>query len=183
MHFLHRILVYIPDICCVGKNNPSVTKQQIRSYANNQTECFDGHVFDWREVDTAGRWSDEYPDNVILAADDPDRFLAELGKAQTYKREALCQALKFLEENELLDLKKMATAILEDEQDSPMESHRLSMAAYSLGSIADHLKGTYTYNSYFFDTHRCTSLMHKQIFEEIQEHPQLWALVIFFCHY
>lgn len=33
MHYLHRILVYIPDICSVGKNYPGATKQQIRSYA------------------------------------------------------------------------------------------------------------------------------------------------------
>ena len=183
MHYLHKILVYIPDVGQVGSKFPKVSKQKILSFAKTQTENYEGEAFDWRETESAGRWSDEYPDNVILAADDPDRFLEELGKAKTYKREALCQALKFLEENELLDLKKMATAILEDEQDSPMESQRLSMAAYSLGSIADHLKGTYTYNSYFFDTHRCTSLMHKQIFEEIQEHPQLWALIIFDCHY
>ena len=41
MHYLHRILVYIPDICSVGKNHPGATKQQIRSYAKYQTECFE----------------------------------------------------------------------------------------------------------------------------------------------
>lgn len=183
MHFLHRILVYIPDICCVGKNNPSVTKQQIRSYAKYQTECFEGHAFDWRETMTAGRWGYEYPENVLLAADNPERFQKELQTAQSFQQEALNQALKYLEDNDYLDLKKLAAAVMEDAQDSPSTQHSLSMAAYYLGCFADLIKGTYFYNSFFYDTHRNTSRLNKQVFEEIQANPQLWALVIFDCHY
>ena len=183
MHFLHRILVYIPDICCVGKNYPSVTKQQIRSYANNQTECFDGHVFDWREVDTAGRWSYKYPENVLLAADNPVRFQEELQTAQSYQLEAMNQALKYLEDNDYLDLKKLAAAVMEDAQDSPSDQYSLSMATYYLSSFAELIQGSYSYNSFFYDTHRSTSRLNKQVFEEIQANPQLWALVIFDCHY
>lgn len=183
MHYLHRILVYIPDICSVGKNYPGATKQQIRSYAKYQTECFEGHAFDWRETMTAGRWGYEYPENVLLAADNPERFQKELQTAQSFQQEAMNQALKYLEDNDYLDLKKLAAAVMEDAQDSPNTQHSLSMAAYYLGCFADLIKGTYFYNSFFYDTHRNTSRLNKQVFEEIQANPQLWALVIFDCHY
>lgn len=143
MHYLHRILVYIPDICSVGKNYPGATKQQIRSYAKYQTECFDGHAFDWRETMTAGRWGYEYPENVLLAADNPERFQKELQTAQSFQQEAMNQALKYLEDNDYLDLKKLAAAVMEDAQDSPNTQHSLSMAAYYLGCFADLIKGTY----------------------------------------
>ena len=93
------------------------------------------------------------------------------------------QALKYLEDNDYLDLKKLAAAVMEDAQDSPSTQHSLSMAAYYLGCFADLIKGTYFYNSFFYDTHRNTSRLNKQVFEEIQANPQLWALVIFDCHY
>lgn len=141
MHYLHRILVYIPDICSVGKNYPGATKQQIRSYAKYQTECFDGHAFDWRETMTAGRWGYEYPENVLLAADNPERFQKELQTAQSFQQEAMNQALKYLEDNDYLDLKKLAAAVMEDAQDSPNTQHSLSMAAYYLGCFADLIKG------------------------------------------
>lgn len=143
MHYLHRILVYIPDICSVGKNYPGATKQQIRSYAKYQTECFDGHAFDWRETMTAGRWGYEYPENVLLAVDNPERFQQELQTAQSFQQKAMNQALKYLEDNDYLDLKKLAAAVMEDAQDSPSTQHSLSMAAYYLGCFADLIKGTY----------------------------------------
>ena len=90
---------------------------------------------------------------------------------------------KYLEDNDYLDLKKLAAAVMEDAQDSPSTQHSLSMAAYYLGCFADLIKGTYFYNSFFYDTHRNTSRLNKQVFEEIQANPQLWALVIFDCHY
>ena len=176
MHYLHRILVYIPDICSVGKNYPGATKQQIRSYAKYQTECFDGHAFDWRETMTAGRWGYEYPENVLLAADNPERFQKELQTAQSFQQEAMNQALKYLEDNDYLDLKKLAAAVMEDAQDSPSTQHSLSMAAYYLGCFADLIKGTYFYNSFFYDTHRNTSRLNKQVFERSRQIPSFGHL-------
>ena len=68
-----------------------------------------------------GDGSYKYPENVLLAADNPVRFQEELQTAQSYQLEAMNQALKYLEDNDYLDLKKLAAAVMEDAQDSPSD--------------------------------------------------------------
>ena len=113
---------------------------------------------------------------MLLAADDPVRFQEELQTAQSYQLEAMNQALKYLEDNDYLDLKKLAAAVMEDAQGSPSDQYSLSMATYYLSSFADLIQGSYSYNSFFYDTHRSTSRLNKQVFEEIQANPSFGHL-------
>ena len=79
MHYLHKILVYIPDAVTDRDNyERSELIDAIRTHAENTTEEFYQSVFDWRETDSAGSWSDEYPVNVLLAQDDVEQFIREL---------------------------------------------------------------------------------------------------------
>lgn len=89
MHYLHKILVYIPD---VSKEADSMIRDSlvsaIRSHAESETEGFYKEVFDWRETDTAGRWSDAYPENVLLGSDDPNSLYEAVAECyQTQKSE------------------------------------------------------------------------------------------------
>ena len=69
MHALHRILVKLED--------KDETIDEIRRFAENETEDY-CNAYDWRETDTAGRWESEYPCNVILGRDEPDKIIDEL---------------------------------------------------------------------------------------------------------
>lgn len=84
MHFLHKILVYIPDVIISDKKE---LISDIRDYAERETECFHGQVFDWRETATAGRWETIYPENVLLAADNVERFIKELKECRNIQQE------------------------------------------------------------------------------------------------
>lgn len=61
MHYLHRILVYLPDVISEEKMKEKELLETIRLYADAETECFYQRAFDWRETDSAGCWSDMYP--------------------------------------------------------------------------------------------------------------------------
>ena len=75
MHYLHKILVHISDVEVHEKNE---LIDAVRRYAENETEDAYGQAYDWRETDCAGRWSSEYPINVLFASDDVKRFVKEL---------------------------------------------------------------------------------------------------------
>lgn len=83
MHYLHKILVYIPDALADADNcDLDETISAVRAYADSETEPYYGQAFDWRETETAGRWRNVYPENVLLAADDVDYFVEELENAK-----------------------------------------------------------------------------------------------------
>lgn len=55
MHYLHKILVYIPDAVSAEAEMTKEEKMDaVRSYADEQTADYYGSVFDWRETDCAG---------------------------------------------------------------------------------------------------------------------------------
>ena len=80
MHVLNKVLVYKEE----GFDFSVPEKERIdeaRSIAENETEDYCGPVYDWRETENAGRWSDEYPKQVYFAQDDIDWFIAEINEA------------------------------------------------------------------------------------------------------
>ena len=60
--------------------------ETIRLYADAETECFYQRAFDWRETDSAGCWSDMYPQQVYLASSDVDWFMNELQQVMLSQR-------------------------------------------------------------------------------------------------
>lgn len=87
MHKLQRVLVRLSDVFLTPE---SKTREQleegVRSYAKAMTDDYEGVVFDWRETETAGRWADEYPCNVIFAKDDTENFISILGKCNAERQ-------------------------------------------------------------------------------------------------
>ena len=73
MHVLNKVLVYKEE--GFDFNVPEEERiSEARSIAENETEDYCGPVYDWRETENAGRWSDEYPKQVYFAQDDIDWF-------------------------------------------------------------------------------------------------------------
>lgn len=89
MHYIHKILV---------KTN-SKDKDEIRGQAVEETEQFWNTVYDWRETDTAGKWSDKYPDNVIIGSEDIEALIKaveESRQVRMLKKNGIIEILKAL---------------------------------------------------------------------------------------
>ena len=82
-------------------------------HAENTTEEFYQSVFDWRETDSAGSWSDEYPVNVLLAQDDVEQFIRELFGARNSQFDEIQYSLEQLENTVGTDLKRIAEHIMQ----------------------------------------------------------------------
>ena len=87
MHALHCILLKI---------SPGQPINEIRYIAEEETECYYGRCYDWRKTKTAGRWDTLYPENVILAKDDLDKFIKILEETQDNIKAEIGYYLKML---------------------------------------------------------------------------------------
>lgn len=91
MHALHAILVYVGDMLSCDSIN---LKGYARVQAIGATENYFNKAFDWRTIEDAGRWSDEFPgEGVVLGKEEPQRLI-ELVK--TYSQKPLEMALYYL---------------------------------------------------------------------------------------
>lgn len=187
MHYLHKILVYIPDVI-VEEETPEDEMpdrdqllEMIRRHAENETEGFYPTVFDWRETETAGRWEDEYPVNVLLARDDPDRFTAELKQAVDWRDAEIKHCLDQLKSTVGTDLEKIAEGLRMGKGREEKDGFNY-LTDFYLHSLSAHLHGEYRCDSYFYDTHEYTADLCPAAIERVREDPQKWALVLFDQH-
>lgn len=169
MHALHRILVKLED--------KDETIDEIRSFAKSETEDY-YNAYDWRETDTAGRWESEYPCNVILGRDEPDKIIEELITVRKEQENVL--------HHHIVCLKKYcpSTNIEDIIKNSPRSNFgEGGWISYHLKSIADHLVGVYDFDSAFFNTEDSDSIVSDDLVEEIKKKPEDWAIVLFDCHF
>ena len=169
MHALHRILVKLED--------KDETIDEIRRFAKSETENY-YNAYDWRETETAGRWESEYPCNVILGREEPDKIIKELLTAREQQEDVLHQHIE--------SLKKYCPSMnLQDIViNCPLSSFgEGALVAYHLKCIADHLAGAYDFDSAFFNTEDCDSFTGDDIIEEVSKQPEKWAIVLFDCHF
>ena len=169
MHALHRILVKLED--------KDETIDEIRSFAKSETEDY-CNAYDWRETDTAGRWESEYPCNVILGRDEPDKIIEELITVRKEQENVL--------HHHVVCLKKYcpSTNIEDIIKNSPRSNFgEGGWISYHLKSIADHLVGVYDFDSAFFNTEDSDSIVSDDLVEEIKKKPEDWAIVLFDCHF
>ena len=94
MHILHSILVHLPgDVPASEGESCGEYLERIRSYAETETEDFHEIAYDWRETATAGSWSDEYPENVLLGSEDGKRLIRKLKKVrESQAQEIRCKS-------------------------------------------------------------------------------------------
>lgn len=184
MHYLHKILVYIPDAVFVRRDLEKADLiESIRTYAENETESYSDQAFDWRETDCAGRWSTEYPTNVLLAEDDSTRFVNELSTAMEEQQNEIQCCLAQLENTVGIDLKQVVKRLLDKKSYEDSVCGEDAMTQYYLHCIAAHLHGEYRCDSYFYNTHDYTARIYPADIEAVKSEPHNWALVMFDYHY
>lgn len=183
MHFLHKILVHIPDAVEDREQYESQDLiDAIRRYAESETEPFFGQAYDWRETYTAGRWIDSYPVNVMFADDDLDSFVHELESAMQSQRQEMQFCLKKVKSSVGTDLESIAAGLAERKQEWRAESGFNNLTAFYLYCVAAHLYGEYHCDSYFYNTSECTAFICLDDIEAVKSEPSEWALVIFDYH-
>ena len=144
MHYLHKILVYIPDVVSDRRGcEKTELLEAIRNHAENQTESYYEQAFDWRETGCAGRWSTEYPTNVLLAEDDSTRFVNELSTAMEEQQNEIQCCLAQLENTVGTDLKQVVKGILDRKSYMDSEAGFTYLTPSYLHCIAAHLHGEY----------------------------------------
>ncbi len=184
MHCLHKILVYIPDVekeC--GKTDRTELMDEIRSHAEDRTESYYEQAYDWRETDTAGRWEDVYPNNVILASDDSDRFVKELEECLLSQKREIDEGYAQIKNTVGTDLTEIINGIWNMRDYSDKQDGFTNMTAYYLHHISDLLYGDYNHDSMFYNAHEYTGRIYQSDIEEVKKTPENWALVMFDYHF
>ena len=170
MHALHCILLKI---------SPEQPIDEIRYMAEEETECYYGRCFDWRETDTAGRWDALYPKNVILAKDDLDKFIKILEEAQNNIKTEIDYYLKRVIENDA-DLK---LSELPDKLSMKNNSIDVETKRYNLRKLAQLLDYQYCFESQFYNVEEYSSYISERTFNDIKNNPENWAIVMFDYHF
>lgn len=167
MHILHRILVRV-----VGNGTREDIIDEARSRAESLTEDFYEQAFDWRVTDSAGRWEEEYPENVILSRENIERFKSELErcllaqqKEIEYRLENICKTSSDI--RELVNLANTGK----------------STFVYDLRCLAELLYGEYNCDSGFYNTEEYTAKITSSTIDAVKASPNDWALVMFDYHY
>lgn len=184
MHYLHKILVYVPDV--IGTSDAEMDKKEllesIRSYAESETESFYQEAFDWRETDSAGRWSDEYPQQVYLAAKDLDWFIKELQGVSACQRREIDVCMEQLKSSVGMNLEEIVNGLWTRNSMYDSEDGFSMMTPYYLRNLGSHLHGDYRCDSYFYNTHDYTARLYNADLDRVRQEPQNWALVVFDYH-
>lgn len=176
MHQIHRILIKF-----VNNEENLLNRADLickaRWQADEYTSSFQNIVYDWRETDTAGRFSTDYPENVLLGKEKKEKIICELQKC----RELQCGELH----HSLHEIKEVTTdlTVLVEKIWSCDTFENSGLYSLHLSKIAKILNGEYSTDSYFYDTELCTAKITTDTFDLLEKEPEKWALVLFDCHY
>lgn len=187
MHSLNTILVQIEKNEQYNKLSEEEKEKSdrediyyARETAESKTESYIDTVYDWRETSTAGRWSNEYPINVILGRTEPERLIKELERCLSYRTNKIKQYLSDLKsENNSSDIETISENIIKNED---MDNGKW-LSDYYFIRLATLLYGEYTHDSLFFDTTECDSKISKAKIEKIKNEIDQYALVFFDYHF
>ena len=184
MHVLHRVLVNLYECMSLINLPPYKGEDYIKasawrknaiesakSRAEVLTEDFINDVFDWRETETAGRWTCDYPENVILSSENLEKFVTELKRALEIQQSEIDHCLAEIKRKDICEL---------------VEAERRNthgMESFYLLQLAELLYGKYTIDSGFYDTARYSAKITEETIEEVKKSPNDWALVFFDYHY
>jgi len=180
MHSLHKILVNVKQF---GDLDRMELIPAVRSHAESATECFYESAYDWRETDCAGRWSDDYPENVMLGSEHPDRILDEVLQCRLCQEEELSMCFRQLGDLAKCSLEELKRRLWCLEKPKEAEDFSTYIAPYLIKNIGKLLNGDYYYDSFFYDTNGYTAKIDQNTIEMIRSAPQDWALVFFDQHF
>lgn len=169
MHALHKILVRVDDKDADRKEIIATA----RAEAQELTEEFYDRAFDWRETDTAGRWDDMYPENVLLSKDGIDEFVRELEAVRNYQHDQITMCVQQINKVST-DLK----TIVENNIDV-VQNHGI---LFEIKLLAELLSGDYVFDSGFFDSDWYSAKLTDGTIDKVKKDPDGWALVLFDYH-
>lgn len=129
-------------------------------------------VFDYAVTDTAGRWSDEYPDNVEFSMADMMIILEEMKERQTARKAALVEEI-----NKCLGTTDIKEALSCDADDTN------PIGWYYLNKLSDRMLGFYTISCPEFiylddDRSDVTDVM-----QDVEENPGKYGILFADCHF
>ena len=174
MHYLHKILVPLKDHYGNSRFDSVSDKElkdEIRFFAESETEDFYGAVFDWRETETAGRWQCDNSENVILSKNDINTFIKELERCAEYQKTEINNYLKEIKRCSL-DLSELVKKHFEGE----------IIPGFALLKLSNFLYGRYMDDSLFYDLDTYSANVDKRTIQKVKECPDDWALVMFDYH-
>lgn len=180
MHSLHKILVNIKEFADIERSELIAA---VRSHAESETECFYESAYDWRETDCAGRWSKEYPENVMLGSEKPDQILKEVLQCRAWQEGELNMCFQQLGDLAKCSLLELKQKLWDQEEQEPNERFPFNLAPYLLKNIGKILNGDYFYDSFFYNTEEYTAAISQNALEKIKAAPQEYALVFFDQHF
>lgn len=181
MHYLHKILVNIGELKKQEGHRPS--KEEVRYYAESNTEDYYNQAFDWRETDCAGRWSGEYPKQVYFASKDIEWFVNELKEVIAIQKNNIDRAMAQLRATCGIDLDKVVESLWRfNGRFDKQEDGTNDMTAYYLNKIAQTLHGDYKADSCFYNTDSYSARLYQSDIDEVIKNPENWALVMFDYH-
>ncbi len=193
MFSTEMILVHIPSaLKKAEKTREELTKDELRKltadFAAAVADTFCGTDIHSYELMSA-EIDHDYPEPVIFADEDWETFTSYLDECDQGQKLQASHLLDFLRDNtgttdvgELLDRLLLshdrgATAGEVDERVWNMDY--LDQGAWALRMIAQFIKGTFMFESGFYDSFRKTALV--PFYEKLKNKREDWALVIFWC--
>ena len=183
MHILHKILVYKED----GFEKIESEQERIdeaRSLAEYDTEKYFEDVYDWRETDTAGSWSDEYPKQVYFATDDLDWFINEINEAVDSQKAEVARYMEEIKSNNGTDLESIVSILMDNNLQPDAPSARFSSAtSFALLKLSRLVYGDYDCDSGIYNLASSSARIYNQDIERIKQEPNKWAMVMFDYHY
>ncbi|ACM61483.1 hypothetical protein B0S90_2758 [Caldicellulosiruptor bescii] len=185
MHYVHFILVNVPELKEeLELNDFDNIKEEIRNYAEEQTSVYSDIVYDWRETETAGRWADEFPENVVLGSEQPEKVREILDRIRRNQQEEIENYVSTLKEHGWIDSSGNFTVsvskLIEEAQKGLSSNNHLFL--YCLSKLMAYLSGEYLSNSFFFSTYHGTAYLDDTVYEEVYKKPEQFAFVIFDYH-
>lgn len=173
MHALHKILVRINGHTPIIATDREELINEIRHRAVSMTDEDYGKAFDWRETDTAGRWSEVYPVNVILSRDNIDIFVEKLKDCL----ESQISEMRYHLDN-ICKVSSDIKTLFDIECSSPG-----SVPSWDLRCLSELMYGIYNFDSGFYNTEEYTAKITESTIEAVKSSPDDWALVMFDYHY
>ncbi|ADQ41540.1 hypothetical protein Calkr_2071 [Caldicellulosiruptor acetigenus I77R1B] len=187
MHYAHFILVDVEELKEkeYKELNLQDLKEKVREYAEKATEDFHNHVFDWRETRTAGNWSNEFPDNVILGNQQSDKIREILNTVRTCQKEEIDSYVSILKEYGWIQEDGTIKVTLGKLKDLAEEksNYEYYLPFYYFWKLVSYLRREYMCNSFFYDTKTGSGYLSQHIYDKVYNNPERYAFVVFDYHY
>lgn len=177
MHSLHRLLIDITDPELGLDDNMSKEEQidLIRNFALTNSVA-QGYAYDWRTETDAGRWSDQYPNNLVLGKDDPQLIIDEVLCGRNYQDHYM-DGLIIRAKDENIDNLETRWEIVKT-QDSKGSTNLLDIQL-----AANFLSGNYTFDSCFLFVNDDVPIVCDYIIDKVTNDPSKFAILFTDCHW